>query len=336
MVRALLACAALALVACGPAPPPSTPPAPAPAPAPAQPTPAVQLPAVSFTIDDLVVGGRDLPDDRLAAMTTQLVGHLSAGGVPALAFVNSAKLGEGAQRQTRLGLLRQWTAAGFELGNHTHSHPSLQDTPLPAYEADVLRGEPEIRALNAEHGWPLRYFRHPYLRTGPTLEIRDQFAAFLAEHRYTVAPVTIDTNDWLFNFVYTDARSRRDQATMDQVGALYLQYMADILTFYEQATDRLLGRPIRHVLLLHANELNAAYLDRVIALYRARGYSFIPLADALADDAYRLPDAYAGSAGVSWLYRWDFTRGQKQVDWSAEPKIPEAVQTAFDAAQRGG
>lgn len=334
MVRALLACAALVL-ACSPAP--SAAPSAAP-PRPADPAPVatIQPPAVAITIDDLVVGGRDLPDDRLAAMTTELLRHLTTNDAPAIAFVNSAKLGEGAQREARLALLRQWTYAGVELGNHTHSHPSLQDTPLSDYEADVLRGEPEIRALNAAKHWPLRYFRHPFLRTGPTLEIRDAFHKFLAERHYTVAPVTIDTNDWLFNFVYTDARTHNDLDLATRVGAAYLQYMADLLPFYEQATDRLFGRPIRHVLLLHANELNAAYLDDVLALYRARGYSFITLADALADDAYRTPDAYAGPAGVSWLYRWDYTRGQKQVDWAGEPGIPAFVQTAYDAAQRGG
>lgn len=332
MARHHLACIALTL-ACSPAPAPphATPPTRAQPPRPA----AITLPAVAITIDDLVVGGRDLPDDRVQRMTTQLLAHLTAASAPALAFVNSAKLGEGAQRDARIALLRQWTAAGVELGNHTHSHPSLQDTPLADYEADVLRGEPEIRLLNAEKGWPLRYFRHPYLRTGPTLAVRDAFNNFLIEHHYTVAPVTLDNSDWLFNFVYTDARSNKDYTLMTRVGAAYIQYMGDSLTFHEQATQKLMGRQIRHILLLHANELNADYLDDVIELYRARGYSFISLADALADDAYEQPDGYAGSAGVSWLYRWDHSR-RKQIDWSAEPAIPGDIQAAYDAALRAG
>lgn len=336
MVRALLASLFLA---CSPAPTPTAAPAPAPAPAPVPTPPSpleVRLPAVAITIDDLVVGGRDLPDDRLAIMTTRILGHLTAARAPALAFVNSAKLGEGTSRAARLALLRQWTDAGFELGNHTHSHPSLQDTPLAEYKADVLRGEPEIRELNAAKGWPLRYFRHPYLRTGPSLAVRAAFEQFLADRGYTVAPVTVDNSDWLFNFVYTDAKSRNDEALMLEVGAEYLQHMAEALTFHEQATERLMGRPIRHILLLHANELNAEHLGDVIALYRERGYSFITLEAALADEAYRQPDNFAGPAGVSWLYRWDFTRGTKQVDWDAEPGVSEFMQKQFAAAQRAG
>lgn len=334
MFRPLLACAVL--LACSPAPTAAPTHAARPASAPLAPPAEVRLPAVAITIDDLVVGGRDLPDDRLAEMTTKLLGHLTAARAPALAFVNSAKLGEGTSREARIGLLRQWTDAGFELGNHTHSHPSLQDTPLAEYQADLLRGEPEIRELNAAKGWPLRYFRHPYLRTGPTLEVRAAFERFLTERGYTVAPVTVDNSDWLFNFVYTDARTRDDRVLMAKVGAEYLQHMADALTFHEQATERLMGRPIRHILLLHANELNAEHLDEVIALYRERGYSFITLRDALADEAYEQPDNFAGPAGVSWLYRWDFTRGKQQVDWDAEPGVSEFMQREFAAAQRAG
>lgn len=312
------------LLACTPATPPS--------PAPTAPAPTR---AVAITIDDLVVGGRDLDGPRLEIMTTRILEHITAGQVPVVAFVNADKLRDGAVKQARLALLRRWTAAGVELGNHTFSHPSLQDTPLADYQADVLRGEPEIRDLDAEHGWALRYFRHPYLRTGPTMAVREAFERFLGERGYTVAPVTIDDADWLFNFIYTDAKTRGDTELMRRVGAAFMVHMADVLTFYENAADAMFARPIDHILLLHANELGADYLDDVIALYRDRGYRFVTLEQALADPAYRERDGFVGPVGVSWLQRWDVTRGRNQVDWSAHPGIEPWVQTAFDAAQRG-
>jgi peptidoglycan/xylan/chitin deacetylase (PgdA/CDA1 family) len=310
-------------VACAPTPKPAAVPPPA----------AADTPAVAITFDDLIVGGRDLEPARIEAMTRALLRHVSAGGVPTVGFVNAAKLGEGPQRAERLRILRMWTEAGVELGNHTFSHPSLTDTPLATYEADVIRGEPEIRGLNQTLGLGLRWFRHPYLHTGPSLAVRDQFERFLDEHGYTVAPVTLDNADWLFNFVYTDAKSRGDGETMRRVGEAYVASMAASVTFYEQATAAMFGRPIRHVLLLHANEINAEHFDEIVALYQRRGYRFISLAEALADPAYREPDHYAGRSGVSWLYRWDWTRGRKQVDWRAEPTPPEFVQKLFDASQ---
>lgn len=335
LARMPRAAALVVLLACGPppsaspAPAPDTPPPPAPAPAPAK------LPAIAITIDDLVVGGRDLERPRLDVMTDQIIKHIVDGRAPTVAFVNSAKLHDGAEKAARVEILRRWTAAGIELGNHTHAHPSLQTTPLAEFEADVLRGEPEIRALNAEKGWPLRWFRHPYLRTGPTRAVRAEFEEFLADHHYTVAPVTVDNSDWLFNFVYTDAKTRGDADLMRRVGEAFLANMDEVLTFHEQATEALFHRKIDHVLLLHANELAAEYLDDVIALYRRRGYRFASLEEVLADEAYREPDEFAGDAGISWLHRWDLTRGRKQVDWSAEPPVPDWLQAEFEKAQRG-
>jgi peptidoglycan/xylan/chitin deacetylase (PgdA/CDA1 family) len=287
--------------------------------------------SVAVTFDDLVVGGRDPGLARVQALTDGLLRTLADEGVPATAFVNEAKL-EGPDRPARIAVLRRWVDAGHVLGNHTYSHPSLQDTPLADYEADVIRGEAVIRGLEAEKGRALKWFRHPYLRTGPTLAVRDEFERFLAARGYTVAPVTVNSSDWLFNWVYTEAHTRGDAATMRRVGEAYVGHVAEAFAFHERAAEALLGRPIAHVLLVHANELNADWFDEVAAQLRGRGYRFVPLAEALADTAYAEPDRFAGAAGVSWLQRWDVTRGRRQVDWTAEPAVPADVQAAFAAS----
>ena len=91
-----------------------------------------------------------------------------------IGFVNEGKLtvmGEGLDGQdARLGLLRKWLAKGFELGNHTYSHQSLNEIPIEEFEADVVRGEPATAALLGSHGRKLRYFRHPFLQVGLDLE----------------------------------------------------------------------------------------------------------------------------------------------------------------------
>jgi hypothetical protein len=42
---------------------------------------------------------------------------------------------------------------------------------------------------------------------------------------------------------------------------------------------------------------------------RKRGYHFIPLADALSDSAYSLPDTYVGEEGTGWIDHWAITQG---------------------------
>jgi hypothetical protein len=137
----------------------------------------------------------------------------------------------------------------------------------------------------------------------------------------------------MFSAAYSQAKTQGDAETMRRIGEAYLQFTEAQLDFWEKASQEVAGRPIRHVLLLHANEVNAEYLDEVLDLLKRRGYRFVTLEEALRDDAYRLPDTYAGKAGVSWPYRWALGKGVK-IDWRQEPEPPEFIQKLYKAAAR--
>ncbi len=289
---------------------------------------------LAVTFDDLPLGGPQFDLPRMEAMTSKLVGSIRAADVPAVGFVNEGKIDVAGELEARLEILRTWTNAGLELGNHTYSHPSPHHVPLERYFNDIVRGEPLTRALLAEVDAELRYFRHPFLRRGLTLDDKEAIDAFLAERGYTIAPVTMDNVDYLFSAVYTDAKTAGDEQTMAAVADAYLEFSEQIYEFYEGASLELFGRPIAHVYLLHANELNADTFDRFVEISRRRGYTFVTLEEAMADPAYDSPDRYAGPAGTSWMFRWDATQavesGARKVDWRSEPAVQSWVQQAFD------
>ncbi len=294
--------------------------------------------SVAVTFDDLPGPPGGLVSNEVAALrenTRRLLGTLTGLGVPAVGFVNEGKLfvkGEGpAGAEARKAVLKMWTDAGFELGNHTYSHRSLNTTPLAEFEDDVVRGEPVVRGLLAEKGWTLRYFRHPFLQVGLDVDKRRALESFLAGRGYTVAPVTVDNDEYVYAAVYADALRRGDRAAASRVGEDYLRYMDTVFAFVEDVSRRLLGRELRQVLLLHANTLNADLFGRLAASVEARGYGFITLEDALKDEAYRLPDDYVGRWGISWLHHWELTSGKKR---SPSPDPPEWVQKAYDALAR--
>jgi peptidoglycan/xylan/chitin deacetylase (PgdA/CDA1 family) len=284
---------------------------------------------IAITIDDLPFGGPDLGLPRVRAANAAILAALRREGVPAVGFVNEGRLYVAGEIDARTALLEEWLEAGEELGNHTFSHLSLQETPLPAFEEDVVRGETVTRWLLGRRGKTLRYFRHPFLRTGPTLETRKDFEGFLAARGYTVAPVTIENSDYVFSRVYSEAKTKGDAEGMRQTAEAYLRFTGAQLDFWEGVARTVLGRPVRHVLLLHDDEINADHLGEVLALLKRRGYRFVPLEEALRDEAYRSPDTYAGQAGVSWLYRWAVSRGVK-VDWRREPDPPAPIQRLYD------
>ena len=264
---------------------------------------------VAITIDDLPVTAASA-SSSWSSVTERLLAALRRHDVPAVGFVNEGKLYvNGALERSRVALLEAWLAAGHELGNHTFAHRGAHATPLDEYLQGIERGETVTRPLAQRARRPLRYFRHPQLHAGRSLEYRRGVERFLAARGYTIAPVTVDNQEWVYARAYVVARQRSDTALTERVVNDYLRHLDRAFAYSEAVSRTLFDREIPLVLLLHANEINADYLGTVLDRLRERGYRFVPLERALADSAYRSRDTYMGPVGPSWLIRWAHTRG---------------------------
>ena len=280
---------------------------------------------IAITMDDLPVVSTRTDLKNRQNITRKILAQIKKANVPVIGFVNENKLYSGDKLdKDQVDLLSLWLDAGLELGNHTYSHRSLNAIPLADYESDFLRGETVTKQLLAEKGRKIRYFRHPFLQTGRTLEIKENFNNFLAAHSYKIAPVSIDNGDYIFSRAYDNAFDKGDTATMKKVGAAYVPYMESKLEYWERQSNKLFGREISQILLIHANFINSDYLGDLIKMFRRRGYDIVDLDTALKDEAYRLPDEYVGPAGISWLHRWALKRG-KAFLVPDEPKVPDFV-----------
>jgi peptidoglycan/xylan/chitin deacetylase (PgdA/CDA1 family) len=266
---------------------------------------------VAVTIDDLPAGMADrLPAAEITAMTTKLLGTLRDQKIPVVGFVNEKKLYKAGEVDERIKALGMWLDSGFELGNHTFSHASLNQVGLKAWEDDVIQGESVLKLLLGERKMKLRYFRHPYLDTGRDLLTRRQAEAFLVERGYRIAPITLDGWDWAFAGVYEDAKKRNDTALQQQIVNEYLAYHDASFAYAEQLSVKVVGYEPRQILLLHASNLEADHIGGLLDLLRKRGYRFIPLEDALGDAAYSLPDTFVGEEGSGWIDHWAITEGK--------------------------
>lgn len=290
---------------------------------------------MAITFDDLPYASVPSEDDAaLAEMTARLLHPLRAAAIPAVGFVNESRLyREGSLVPARVDLLQAWLDAGHELGNHTHSHVSLNRVPLDAFTANLLQGETVTRPLAQAAGRPLRWFRPPYLHLGQTAAVRAQFDAFLAARGYRVAPVTVNHSEWVFAVAYSRAQAQGNAEAAQRIAEAYLPYMEAELARAEQlALDRF-GRPIPHVLLLHANALNADHVGALAARLQQRGYRFVALDAALQDSAYATPLGTTLIEGESWLEHWARAAGLRP---EQPPAVPGFVrQWAGPAAYRG-
>jgi peptidoglycan-N-acetylglucosamine deacetylase len=278
--------------------------------------------SIAITIDDLPAGdANSMTGAEIVEMTTKLLTTLQAQKVPAIGFVNEQKLYKVGEVDDRIKSLSLWLDDGFELGNHTFAHTSLNRVTLQAWEEEVVRGETVTRLLMAQHKMKLQYLRHPYLDAGIDLQTRREAEAFLAQRGYQVAPVTMDAWDWMYAGVYADARRDHDTELEQQLVSSYLSYTTTIFDYYEKLSKSLLGYEPKQVLLLHATWLEADHIGEVLDLLRKRGYQFITLQNAISDPAYSTPDQYVGE-GTGWIDHWAITRGQPPL---GVPSFPQWV-----------
>ena len=281
---------------------------------------------VAITIDDLPRGGDGGPRTLagVRAMTVRLLKPFHDEKIPVIGFVNQGRevdFGETGLRQ----ILNLWLDAGADLGNHSYSHLNINKVPLEQYTADIVRGEPVLRSVLDARGKKLEFYRHPFLLTGPTLQIKHAMQQFLDQHGYRVAPVTFDNDDYEFAALYTKPQFK------DRVKKEYVPYMESEVEAFERGSAAVVGREFPQILLIHASQMNADLMPELLAMLRRRGYTFVSLDHALADPAYALPDEYAGTGGFSWIHRWAKTKGIPTIP---EPEAAAWVSQAYAAASK--
>jgi peptidoglycan-N-acetylglucosamine deacetylase len=275
------------------------------------------------------LNGAPIELKKLRVMTAKILSGINKYQIPVVGFVNESLLyGTPCETDARIAILKSWSDVGVELGNHTFSHIGFKTASLFEYEDDFIRGETVTKMLMKQKGQKIRYFRHPFLQMGTTLELEKSFESFIADRGYRIAPVTTDTMDWMFLAAYAKAKTQGDAEMMKRVSEEYLKFAALKFDFSEQVSTELFGRQIKHILLLHANELNADYFDRLIKVMKDRDYKFTTLEEALKDPIYQLPDKYTDTS--DWLGQWAFSKGKT----FNSPAPPEFIQKIYSDSQK--
>jgi peptidoglycan/xylan/chitin deacetylase (PgdA/CDA1 family) len=283
---------------------------------------------VCFTFDDLPVAVLSFRSNEFQkTVTTKLLSALNKHKIPAIGFVNEKKLFDSNQPDTpKINLLKMWLDSGMDLGNHTFSHMDYHKVNSKKYFDDILKGEKLTKPLIAGYGKSIRYFRHPFLHAGESKEKADSLNNFLKSTGYSVAPVTIDNSDWIFSMAYDSAMVKKDTALMKSIGTTYIDYMERKLKYFEKQSNKLFDRNIRQILLIHANAINADYLNELAVMYEQNNYEFISLSQTLEDKAYLTNiTVFNRNWGISWLDRWALSQGKKGEFFKGEPLTPDYI-----------
>jgi peptidoglycan/xylan/chitin deacetylase (PgdA/CDA1 family) len=282
---------------------------------------------VCFSIDDLPVVSYGMNDTSFQKeITEKLIASFIYYHIPAIGFVNEKKLWNDTLRNSfQISLVERWIDCGLEIGNHTYSHPDYNSVSFKEYTDDLTKGEIVMKGLLERKGKRLQYFRHPFLHMGCTKQKADSLSEYLSRHGSITAPVTIDTDDYLFAVAYRKARAKNDTLLVQRIRQDYREYMEKKLLYYEQMAQALFNRAIPQILLVHASWLNSELMDSLALIYKSHGYTFISMEEALKDTVYQTELTAFGKWGISWLDRWALSRGKQKDFFKADPAPPEYV-----------
>lgn len=219
------------------------------------------------------------------------------------------------------GLLAQWGSAGHLIGNHTWSHPRYgAKTSFDTFAAEAARCDGMLR----KHAGFQPFFRFPTLAEGDTAAKRDQMREWLRAHQYRNGHVSIDASDW-----YIDQRLRQKLAEDPQFDLtrfrdFYLQHMWERANYYNGLSKQLLGREVRHTVLVHFNLLNALFLDDLIAMFEGHGWRLIDASAAFADPVYqREPKALPSGQSLLWGLAKESGKFEDQLRYPGEDSVYE-------------
>ncbi|WP_144393462.1 polysaccharide deacetylase family protein [Pleionea sediminis] len=253
---------------------------------------AADCQSVALTFDD----GLDPSRQPQAKKWNQsILTHLSQAKVRAHFFVT----GERVNSTDGLRLVKDWSQYGHFIANHTYSHWYFhsEDISIEQFVQDIKRNEELLEHLD---NWNKR-FRFPYLKQGNTFEKRDGVRDWLALNGYEIGSVSIDASDWYYDQIYRTLLHAGEEEKIKQLRDRYLEHLWERAKYYDELSQKLLNRSIRHVLLLHTNAINAAFLGDVINMFKQKGWSLIDSEKAFQDEVYeQQPDILPAGESILW------------------------------------
>jgi hypothetical protein len=113
--------------------------------------------------------------------------------------------------------------------------------------------------------------------------------------------VTIDNSDWVIDQRLT-ARLRKDaNADLQPYRDYYLQHIWDRASYYDALSQRVLGRSVKHTVLVHYNLLNGLFLDELIKMFKQKGWQPIDAEQAFTDAVFSAkPKVLPAGESIVW------------------------------------
>ena len=271
---------------------------------------SASMPQLAITIDDptvLLETGMKWPEAN-----SRILKAIASRDVRAAVFVCGHRVDD----SDGVKLVTAWDQSSHMICNHTYSHLAYTErTSYADYAVDFLKNEKSIAGYRNR----TQMFRYPFLKEGDTAQKRDQFRALLKERGYRVGHVTIDASDWYVNQRYADRLAKEPKTQVGPYSDYLIAHLLDRAGFYRQLALDVLGRDIRHTLLIHYNALNALVLGDVMSAFERAGWQWIDASLAFEDPVFRSqPKTVPAGESLIWALAKESGRFESRLRYPGE------------------
>jgi peptidoglycan-N-acetylglucosamine deacetylase len=223
--------------------------------------------------------------------TDRIIDQLKKHGVSQAAFFVITR---NIRDNNGLPRLEKYVKAGHVLANHTHSHRWIHEIGTLNYIKDLQYADSVLKTIKGYSPW----FRYPFLNEGRTVSSRDSIRSALKDLGLTNGYVTIDNYDWYINGQVGKAVREGKKVNEDALRKFYISHLWNSIQFYDNIAKQHLGRSVKHVLLLHENDLAAKFVGDLIQFLRSKGWKIISPVEAYNDPiALEVPDVLFNGQG---------------------------------------
>ena len=247
---------------------------------------------IALSLDDAPMPGTAIFSGR--NKTKKIIEALKEKNCPPIGIF---AVGEYTQVGNNMERLRMYGEAGHIIANHSYSHHKLNNVTTQDFIADIKRAHDVLSSL--PNFKPL--FRFPYLCEGKNEKQRQEVIEFLQQMGYKEGYITINNHDYYINKLLVEAVKAEKIINYTKLKDLYIRILWDCITTNQKLAHNVLQRKVKHVLLLHENDLAALFIGDLIDYIRKQGWKLISIEEAYTDPiaAIKLTNITSGGGRIN-------------------------------------
>ena len=235
--------------------------------------------SLCFTFDD--GNPNDILGYHYFEWNKMILDHLEENNLQAILYVCGKQLDNPKGKE----ILESWDKSNHLIANHTYNHWNYNSENISCknYTTDILKCDSLINGYNNY----TKLFRTPFLKNGNTIVKRDSLISSLKQINYKNGYVTIDASDWYLNSLLIKFMKNNPNESIEIYKEAYIAHLLDRAKYYDDLALEVLGRKVKHSLLLHHNLTSALFLGDLITAFRNNGWELVNAKEAITDDVYK-------------------------------------------------